>query len=58
VHACSGRTLCPPGVRQVTNPAIGKVDFDEDSYEVRGYTAYKGDLLATYRDLLQAALDG
>jgi predicted DsbA family dithiol-disulfide isomerase len=51
-------TLVLPDGRQVTNPAIGQVDFDEESYAVRGYTAYEGDPLATYRDLMQVALTG
>lgn len=49
-------TLILPDGRQVTNPAIGQVNFDESSYTVGGYTGYKGDPLDVYRDLLSAAI--
>jgi hypothetical protein len=38
--------------RQLTNPAIGEIDFDETQYITRSYAPYVGDPLQVYRELL------
>ena len=51
-------TFVLPDGRQVTNPAIGGIDFDEEHLELRSYTPYEGDPLAVYRDLLESVARG
>jgi hypothetical protein len=48
-------TFVLPGGRHITNPALGKIDFDEDHYVLRSYTPYLGDPLAAYREMLAGA---
>jgi predicted DsbA family dithiol-disulfide isomerase len=45
-------TLVLPDGRQITNPATGEIDFDEERAELRGYTPYPGDPLDAYREIL------
>jgi len=45
-------TFVLPDRRKITNPAIGKVDFDETTMTVRSYTPFAGDPLQRYRALL------
>lgn len=45
-------TFVLPDGRQVTNPGIGEIDFDEEDYVLRHYEPYPGDPLQAYRDLL------
>jgi hypothetical protein len=49
-------TLVLPGGRQVTNPAVGEIDFDEANFTLRSYTPYAGDPLAVYRELLDGVI--
>jgi predicted DsbA family dithiol-disulfide isomerase len=49
-------TFVLPDGRQVTNPAIGEVDFDEANNILRSYTPYAGDPLTEYRELLDSAI--
>ncbi|HSM57970.1 MAG TPA: DsbA family protein [Candidatus Sulfomarinibacteraceae bacterium] len=49
-------TFVLPDGRRVTNPALGEVDFDEETYELRHYRPYDGDPLQVYRELLQSVL--
>jgi 2-hydroxychromene-2-carboxylate isomerase len=51
----SATWLLPDG-RQVTNPGVGKVDFDEENFELRSYEPFAGDPLALYRELLDGAM--
>lgn len=51
-------TLVLPGGRQVTNPAVGQIDFDEDRFVLRSFTPYAGDALQAYHQLLEEALAG
>jgi predicted DsbA family dithiol-disulfide isomerase len=46
-------TFVLPGSRQVTNPAIGEIDFDEANNVLRNYAPYAGDPLAVYREMLE-----
>jgi predicted DsbA family dithiol-disulfide isomerase len=46
-------TFVLPGGRQVTNPALGEVDFDETNSILRSYTPYPGDPLVVYREILE-----
>lgn len=48
-------TLILPDGSQITNPALGEIDFDEDNYILRSYTPYSGDPLAVYREILEQA---
>ena len=50
-------TFVLPDGRQVTNPAIGDVDFDEENSVLRSYTPYAGDPLDAYRQMLDAAIE-
>jgi hypothetical protein len=45
-------TFVLPNGRQVTNPAIGEIDFDEENATLRSYTPYTGDPIAVYQALL------
>jgi hypothetical protein len=45
-------TFVLPDGRQVTNPALGEVDFDEANSVLRSFTPYPGDPLAAYREML------
>jgi predicted DsbA family dithiol-disulfide isomerase len=49
-------TFILPGGMQMTNPALGEVDFDEASYTLQSYTPYAGDPLAVYREMLGNAI--
>lgn len=49
-------TLILPDGSQVTNPALGEVDFDEANYTLRSYTPYPGDPLAVYREMVEAVI--
>lgn len=46
----SATFLLPDG-RQITNPAIGEVDFDEANNRLRSFKPYQSDPLAAYREL-------
>jgi hypothetical protein len=43
---------------QVSNPAAGEADIDEERGVVRGYTPYEGDPVAAFRALLDEAIVG
>ena len=45
-------TFILPDGRQMTNPAIGEIDFDEDNHILRSYSPYPDDPLAVYREML------
>ncbi len=45
-------TLILPDQRKFTNPAIGKVDFDDATLTLRSYTPYPGDPQQVYRSIL------
>jgi predicted DsbA family dithiol-disulfide isomerase len=47
-------TFVLPDGRQVTNPALGQVDFDEANNILRSYMPYAGDPLALYREMLES----
>ena len=49
-------TFMLPNGRQLTNPAIGEVDFDEANNILRSYTPYAGDPLTVYREMLERAI--
>lgn len=49
-------TFVLPDGRQVTNPGIGEIDFDEENYVLRSYEPYGADPLQAYRQLLDEAL--
>ena len=49
-------TFVLPDGRQLTNPAIGEVDFDETNNILRSYTPYTGDPLAMYREMLESVI--
>jgi predicted DsbA family dithiol-disulfide isomerase len=44
-------TLVLPDGSQVTNPAIGEIDFDEQRAILRSYTPYPADPLDAYREI-------
>ena len=45
-------TFVLPDGRRVTNPALGEVDFDEESYVLRSYEPFEGDALEVYAQML------
>lgn len=47
-------TLVLPDGRQITNPAVGEIDFDEEQYLLRRYTPHPGDPLAVYREMIKS----
>jgi predicted DsbA family dithiol-disulfide isomerase len=49
-------TFVLPDGSQVTNPALGEVDFDEQNSVLRSYTPYTGDPLAVFREILEVAI--
>lgn len=49
-------TFVLPDRRKITNPAIGKVDFDDNTLTLNSYTPYPGDPLKIYRALLADCL--
>jgi predicted DsbA family dithiol-disulfide isomerase len=49
-------TLVLPGGQQVTNPAVGEIDFDEERFLLRSYTPFPGDPLRAYRELIDPVL--
>jgi predicted DsbA family dithiol-disulfide isomerase len=49
-------TFVLPDGRQITNPAIGEIDFDEENYALRSYTPYGGDPLAIYREIIETII--
>jgi hypothetical protein len=51
----SATFILPDGSRY-TNPAVGEIDIDDDSGELRSYTLYRGDPLDTYREMFERAL--
>jgi len=51
-------TFVLPGGRQVSGPAGGEADIDEEQGVVRGYVPFEGDPLAVFRELLEAAAPG
>lgn len=46
-------TFVLPDGSQVTNPALGEIDFDEQNSILRSYTPYAGDPLAAFREMLE-----
>jgi predicted DsbA family dithiol-disulfide isomerase len=46
-------TFVLPDGRQVTNPGVGQLDFDETTQTVRSYTPYPGEALTAHREMLQ-----
>jgi predicted DsbA family dithiol-disulfide isomerase len=48
-------TFVLPDGHQISNPAAGEADIDEERGLVRSYTPFAGDALAVFRDLLHAA---
>jgi predicted DsbA family dithiol-disulfide isomerase len=51
-------TFVLPNGRQISNPAAGDADIDEQRGVVRSYTPYAGDPLAAFRALLEEAVGG
>ncbi|MFW6063428.1 MAG: DsbA family oxidoreductase [Chloroflexota bacterium] len=51
----SATFLLPDG-RRLTNPGLGEIEFDEETYELRHYQPYDGDPLQVYRELLRSVL--
>jgi hypothetical protein len=51
-------TLLLPDGRQITNPATGEIDFDEQRMVLRSYTPFKGNPLDVYREILAQAEAG
>jgi predicted DsbA family dithiol-disulfide isomerase len=51
-------TFVLPSGRQISNPAAGDADIDEERGVVRGYTPYAGDPLEAFRALLEEAVAG
>lgn len=49
-------TLILPDGEQVTNPAVGEIDFDEENYQLRSFQPYTKDPLDAYREILNSAL--
>ena len=49
-------TFVLPDGRQITNPAAGEAEIDEQSGLVRGYEPFAGDALAVFREMLDSAL--
>lgn len=49
-------TLALPGGQQITNPAVGEIDFDEEQLQLRSYQPYPGNPLDTLREILNGAL--
>lgn len=49
-------TFILPGGRQMTNPALGEIDFDEENYTLRSYIPFAGDPLAVYRKMLESVI--
>jgi predicted DsbA family dithiol-disulfide isomerase len=47
-------TFILPDGRQITNPAIGEIDFDEENHILRRYIPYPGDPLEVYREMLES----
>ncbi|NWF65638.1 MAG: DsbA family protein [Chloroflexi bacterium] len=47
-------TFVLPDGHQMTNPALGEIDFDEENYVLRSYTPYEGDPLAVYREMINS----
>lgn len=45
-------TFVLPDGRQISNPAIGDIDFDESTYILQSYKPYEGDPLDAIRGLL------
>jgi predicted DsbA family dithiol-disulfide isomerase len=48
-------TFVLPDDRQVSNPAVGEIDFDEATSTLRSYIPYEGDPLDVFRSLLDEA---
>lgn len=46
-----------PDGRQITNPAIGEIDFDEENYALRRYSRYPGDPLTVYSEMLESIVN-
>lgn len=51
-------TFVLPDGRQITNPAIGEVDYDEENHSLRNYTPYEGNPLDAYREMLESVVTG
>ena len=51
-------TFVLPGGRQVPNPGLEGLDFDEEALRVRSYTPPERDVLEIYRELLEEAAAG
>jgi len=51
-------TFVLPSGRQVSNPAAGDADIDEERGVLRAYTPFDGDPLAVFRALLDEAIAG
>ena len=51
-------TFVLPDGREVTNPAVGEPDFDEERAVLRGYTPYPGNPLDLYREILEDVAAG
>ena len=49
-------TFVLPSGRQITSPAAGDADINEERGIVRSYTPYEGDPLAAFRALLDEAV--
>ena len=50
-------TFVLPNGRQITNPAIGQAEFDEESLNLKSYTPFDGDPLDVYRSIFEEALN-
>lgn len=49
-------TFVLPDGSQVTNPATGEIDFDEENAILKHYTPFPGDPLDVYREMLERAI--
>lgn len=48
-------TFVLPDGRQVSNPAVGEIDYDESKHILHNYQPYPGDPRVVYRELLESA---
>lgn len=45
-------TFILPDGQRLTNPAVGKIDFDEEDYVLRAYEPFEGDVQQVYEGML------
>ncbi|MFN8458603.1 MAG: DsbA family protein [Anaerolineae bacterium] len=49
-------TFVLPDGRQIANPAVGEIDFDEERYILRRYIPHAGNPLALYREMIESVV--